>query len=514
MSSDNSNQTSLFTAIGIGVGSMIGSGWLFAAFYSAQYAGPISILSWVIGAFIALCLAFLLSEIVSLYQDRGLMARLLTISHNRDVGFVVAISNWLGMVIVIPSEAEATTQYLSTIYPSWSHFIFTDHQLTLYGTLIVCVLMLIYGFINYWGIRGLAKANNFITVIKLAIPLITGISIMAAAFHPGNFTAYHHSFAPYGIGKAFGAVVNSGIFYAFYGFSMISIFASEIKNPRKNVPIALIVSVVLCLIIYLVLQMAFIGAMPTSDVLKGWHELSFTSPLAQLTLMLNLNLLTIVLYADSAVSPSGTAIVYTGTAARNLTAMSQDKQMPNFFNSLHPIHNFSRRSLFFSLLLCFIMVIFFNNWQKIMVIVSVFQLITCIALPVAFTKLRYDEKDRERMFKVPFGKALSFVIYLLLSFLLIQAPAKALFTSLVLHIGFFLAYSISFYRHNVIKIVRAFKSSLGIFIYLAFTAIYGYANHEHLISRPWLFTSFFIIAVGVYFIMLKQRDYQIDLASE
>ncbi|MDF1655777.1 MAG: APC family permease [Coxiellaceae bacterium] len=508
MTAGQPKQTSLFTAIGIGVGSMIGSGWLFAAYYSSKYAGPISILSWLIGAFIALCLAFLLSEIVGLYQERGLMARLLTISHNRDVGFVVAISNWLGMVIVIPSEAEATTQYLSTIYPSWSHFIFNNHQLTVYGILIVCALMLIYGFINYWGIHGLAKANNAITFIKLAIPLITGITIMVAAFHPGNFTAYHNTIAPYGVGKAFGAVINSGIFYAFYGFSMISIFASEIKKPRRNVPIALIVSVVLCLLIYLVLQVAFIGAQPTATVLKGWHTLSFTSPLAQLTLMLNLNLLAIVLYIDSAVSPSGTGIVYTGTASRNLTAMAQDKQMPSFFDSLHPIHNFSRRSLFFSLLFCFVMVIFFDNWQKIMVIVSVFQLITCIALPVAFTKLRQAEKDRERIFRVPFGNTISFLIYLLLSYLLIQAPPIALFTSLGLHSVFFLAYSISFYRHDAIKIFHAFQSSLGIFIYLAFTALYGYVRQEHLLSQPLLFISFFAIAIGVYFIMLKQRDYQ------
>ncbi|MDF1796155.1 MAG: APC family permease [Coxiellaceae bacterium] len=510
MSINQPKQTSLFTAIGFGVGSMIGSGWLFAAFYSSKYAGPVSVFSWILGAVIALCLAFLLSEIVSLYQERGLMARLLTISHNRDVGFVVAISNWLGMVIVIPSEAEATTQYLSTIYPSWSHYIFTNHQLTIYGTIFVCILMLIYGLVNYWGIRTLAKANNLITLVKLAIPLITGITIIIAAFHPGNFTAYKGTIAPFGVGKVFGAVINSGIFYAFYGFSMISIFAAEIKNPRRNVPIALIVSVLLCLVIYLVLQVAFIGALPTATVLKGWQHLSFTSPLAQLTLLLNLNLLTVVLYVDSAVSPSGTGIVYTGTASRNLTAMAQDKQMPNFFDSLHPVHNFSRRSLFFSIVFCFIMVIFFNNWQKIMVIVTVFQLLTCVALPVAFTKLRWDEKDKHRLFKVPFGKSVSFLMYLLLTYLLIQAPPVALFTSFGLHSVFFLAYSISFYRHNVIKILHAFQSSVGIFIYLAFTAIYGLARQNHLMSQPLLLISFFFIAVGIYFIMLKQRDYQVD----
>lgn len=101
MSVTTVGKTSLFGAIAIVVGSMIGSGWLFAAYYINQYVGPASIFSWIIGAVIALCLALLLAEVVTLYQERGLIARLLTISHNRDYGFVVAISNWLGTVIVI-----------------------------------------------------------------------------------------------------------------------------------------------------------------------------------------------------------------------------------------------------------------------------------------------------------------------------------------------------------------------------------------------------------------------------
>ena len=63
-------QPNLFSAITIGVGSIIGSGWLFASYYAAKYAGPISILSWVIGAILALSLALLLAEIATMYQEK------------------------------------------------------------------------------------------------------------------------------------------------------------------------------------------------------------------------------------------------------------------------------------------------------------------------------------------------------------------------------------------------------------------------------------------------------------
>ena len=499
--------TNLFTATAIGISTMIGSGWLFAAYYSAKYAGPASIFSWIIGAVITLCLALLLAEIVTLYQQRGLFARLLTITHNRDCGFIIAISNWLCMVIMIPSEAEATTQYISTLNSHWTPYIFHQHQLTIIGTLIVFLLIVFYGFINFWGLRSLAKANNVITIIKLLVPLITAVIIIATTFHAHNFTAYKGTIAPYGIDRIFTAVTNSGIFYAFFGFSLISVFTKEIKNPKRNIPIALVLSVFICLIIYLILQVAFIGAINPTAVNQGWQMLNFTSPLAQLALLLNLNVLAIILYADSALSPSGTGIVYTGSATRMLTGMAKDRQIPKFFDDVHPIYNFSRRSLVFSLLFSFIMVLFFNNWQKIMVVVTVFQLISCVAVPIAFTKLRKTEANQKRLFKMPFGKSCSLLLYLLLTYLLTQTGIKALFTSLILHIIFFMFFSISYYGKNIKKIKNALKSCRTIFLYLVFTLVFGCFQDQHLLQKPLILACFLVLAVIMYYVILGQKDY-------
>ena len=505
---NTTKQTSLFSAIAIGVGAIIGSGWLFAAYYSAKFAGPASIFSWIIGAAIALCLALLLAEIVTLYQQRGLVARLLTITHNRDYGFMVALSNWLCFVVFIPSEAEATTQYLSTMVPRLQPYIFAYHHLTVLGLLIVGLLTIIYGVINFWGIKSLAKTNNVITIIKLLVPLFAGITIMATTFHAHNFVAYRDTLAPYGIGKVFSAVTNSGIFYAFFGYSLIPIFAKELKDPQKNIPIALIASVVICLIIYLVLQVAFIGALPSAMVAKGWAHINFTSPLAQLAMMLDLNLLVVLLYADSALSPSGTGAIYAGSASRTLTGMAADRQMPRFFAVLHPLHNFSRRSMIFSLSISFVMVLFFKKWQTIMLLVTVFQLLSGVAIPIAFTKLRQTEAHRHRLFKMPFGSLVGFFIYLLLTFLLTQAGLKALAMALVLHMVFFVIYSVSAYGGDTGKIIRGFCSSWTMFLYLAVVALYGYLQQIDWLQRPTMLISFFVVATILYWLLLGQRDFQ------
>ncbi|MDC0535534.1 APC family permease [Francisellaceae bacterium] len=503
-------QPSLITAIGIGIGCMIGSGWLFAAYYASKYAGPAAYISWFIGAGLTLILALLLAEIACMYnKERSFFSRLFNISHkNQDFGFVIAISGWLGVVVTIPSEASATIQYLSTAFPSLTTYIYSNNDLTWFGIASVAGLMLIYMLVNYWGIRFLAKVNNAITVFKIIIPIMTAIILIVAGFHTSNFSS--QGFAPNGFGKAITAVVDSGIFYAFYGFGMIAIFSSELKNPSKNIPIALITSVVLVLIIYLLLQTAFIGALPVDMVAKGWSNLDFTSPLVQVLLLFQINILALwatILYVDAGVSPSGTGIIYAGSASRMLTGMAKDKQAPAFFDKIHPIHNLSQRSLVFTILVCIGIVIFFKNWQEIMIVVTVFQLLSCMAIPVSFTKLRKSEPNKTRDFKVRGGVVLSYFIFIIVTYLLAQASTDALWLSLILHAVFFLFYGASYYKGNPTKVLRSLASSYSIFVYLGFSVIFGYFHEYDILTTFWGIALFIILTSINYYLLINQKSY-------
>ncbi len=501
----NTRQVGLFSAIAIGVGCIIGSGWLFAAYYASKVAGAASIFSWIIGAGMALFLALLLGEIASKKPVRGLFGRLLSISHNPDMGFVIAISNWVGLLLTIPSEAQATIQYLSSVNPIVEKYTFVGNQLTFVGISCVFVLLIIYGLINYWGVNLLSKVTNLMSVIKIGVPVITGIIFLCSSFHASNFTAYHQSFVPYGWGSVFSAVVTCGIFYSFYGFGAIATFCAEIKNPKRNLPLALVSCVAICLIIYLLLQIAFIGALPSELLKHGWHHLDFTSPLAQLLIMLNINVWAICLYVDAAISPSGTATVYVGSAGRIFTAMSQDRQVPRFFDALHPKYNLSRRSLVLGLLLCALIVLFFRSWQQIMIVVAVFQLLTCVAIPIAFVKLREKETERRKdIFYLPFGKVLSLIIYILISYLIIQAGFKAVLFSLIVHVIFFSIYACNYHR-ELKKVKDAFKSSWSIFLYMVITTIASYLKDYHVVSPALIFLAFLFAILGCYMFLISQK---------
>lgn len=504
--SSSGKKPSLFSAITIGVGSIIGSGWLFASYKASKVAGPAAIWSWVIGAAIALLVALLLAEIATYYsKETGLFARLLSLTHNHDMGFIISSSNWFCTIIIIPAEAEASVQYLAEAYPPISADIFTNNHFTALGIAIVCVIMFLYGLINYWGIKLLAKANNAITTFKLIVPAATALLFFAASYHPENFTAYQGSFAPYGYDKIFSAVVACGIFYSFYGFNTITFFSTELDKPQRNIPLALIGSIVICLIIYLMLQVSFIGSVETSSIANGWHNLDFNSPLAQLAILFGMNWVAIVLYIDAAISPSGTGIIFVGSSARIFTGMAQDKQMPQVFGKVHPLHGVNRLSIIVTLGFCMALVVFFDNWDKIMIVVSVFMSISCMAVPIAFVKLRKLDSTR-RPFTMPAGRVISYVVYIAISYLLIQCGFIPLLVSVIFHSVFFVIYCIVYYR-SFAPSVRAFFSSWSMFVYLLIVTLFGYLIDYKIVPEPTAVIGLVIAATINYYFLINQKGY-------
>lgn len=496
----------LFSAITIGVGSIIGSGWLFASYKASKVAGPAAVWSWVIGAMIALAVALLLAEIATYYsKETGLFARILSLTHNQDMGFIVSSSNWFCTIIIIPAEAEASVQYLAEAYPPISTDIFANNHFTALGIALVCVIMFLYGLINYWGMKLLAKANNAITTFKLIVPAATALLFFYAAYHPGNFTAYQGTIAPYGYGKIFSAVVACGIFYSFYGFNTITFFSTELDKPQRNIPLALISSILICLVIYLLLQVSFIGASDPASVAKGWHTLDFNSPLAQMAILFGMNWLAIVLYFDAAISPSGTGIIFVGSSARIFTGMAQDKQMPQVFGRIHPLHGVNRLSIIVTLAFCMALVVFFDNWDKIMIVVSVFMSISCMAVPIAFHKLRRMDSAR-RPFTMPAGLTVSYLVYITISYLLTQCGFIPLLVSLIFHGVFFVIYCVVYYRSFGASL-RAYLSSWSMFSYLILVTIFGYIIDNNLLSEGTAVIALIITATLNYYFLINQKGY-------
>src|SRR5476651_824365 len=98
-------------------GGMIGSGWLFSPFISAQMAGSNALISWIIAAVFMLFIALPLCELGTMFPISGGMSNYPTFTHGREVGFIFGWVSWLSYVVMTPIEIQAILQYASHVFP-------------------------------------------------------------------------------------------------------------------------------------------------------------------------------------------------------------------------------------------------------------------------------------------------------------------------------------------------------------------------------------------------------------
>ncbi len=371
----------------VGLGSIIGSGWLFGAERAARLAGPASIVAWVIGAAVALTIALTYSELGSMFPKAGGMVRYGQYSHGSLAGYLAAWANWIAIVSVIPGEATASVQYMSSWDFGWAKGLYDGQELSVSGVALASVLLLVYFALNWFAITLFAKTNTAITVFKVVVPTLTAGALLLAHFDTKHFTD-HGGFAPNGWSAVFTAVAVSGIVWAFNGFQSPLNLAAEARNPGKSLPKAVIGSILISLVIYVALQIAFLGAVPTADLANGWSGLGYTSPLADLAIAWGLNWLALLLYADAFVSPSGTGMIYAATTSRMIHGVQENGHLPSVFGRVDPKTGIPRPALVLNLVVAFGFLAVFRGWGSLAEIVSVATVISYITGPVAVMALR------------------------------------------------------------------------------------------------------------------------------
>ncbi|MDP9084685.1 MAG: APC family permease [Pseudomonadota bacterium] len=390
-----------------GLGSIIGSGWLFGAWRAAQLAGPGAIYSWIIGAVIILFVAFTYAELGAMFPESGGAVRYAHYSHGSLVGFVAGWAAWIAIVSVIPVEAEASVQYMSSWPWPWAQQLYVhaangQGELTAPGLSIAAVLVVIYFVLNFWSVKVFANTNSAITFFKLIVPAATAVALMCAGFHWENFHVGIHGGEHAGNAAAIlTAVATSGIIFSYNGFQTPVNLAGEARNPGRSVPFAIFGSIALSTAVYVLLQVAFLGAVAPDHLHEGWAALEYSSPFAQLAIALNLHWLAILLYADAFVSPSGTGTTYTATTARMIYAMERSGTAPPTLGRVHTRYGIPRPAMWFNLAVSFIFLLFFRGWGKLAAVISVATIITYLVVPISVIVLRRTAPNLYRPLRVP-----------------------------------------------------------------------------------------------------------------
>lgn len=311
---------SSFDLTSIVVGSIIGADIYVASALTAGLLGPAAILVWVVAGICATIIAIVFAY-CSYYVPRvGGPFAFVSEAFDDFYGFLTGWSIWVAEILSLPVFAIAFVQYLQ-----YSNFI----TLNFYQQILIKAVFLgVLTYINIRGVKAAGRVNDVLTIIKLSpLLLLIVIGIGYFAFHPQTLSTNYLPFAPLGFGS-FGAALVL-IFWAYVGFEMGTLPASEVKNPRKTIPKAIITGMMIVIAFYLLTNFVVYG-------LLHWTTLASSKvPLVLAGAVILGSVGAIIMAVGALVSVSGSDESGILGTARLSYAMSIDGLFPRLFSKEH-----------------------------------------------------------------------------------------------------------------------------------------------------------------------------------
>ena len=513
----------LFSAIMLALNSLIGSGWLFGSGSAAKIAGPAAILSWILGAVIIIAIALTYVELGAMFPESGGMSRYAQYSHGPLLGFIAAWANWISLVTLVPMEAVAAVQYMSSwpwSWANWTENFIENGNITFEGIGVVFLFMLIFTMINFWSVKIMTHFTNLISVFKILLPTLTIVTLICSGFHAQNFGSNIHEFMPYGSRSIFEATSVSGIIMSYDAFQTVINMGGELKNPRKNIVRGVLISMLITAAIYIMLQVTFIGAVEPSMLAKvGWHGINFTSPFADLAIILGINWLVILLYLDAFVSPFGTGVAFVATASRALAAMTHTRHLPEWLGRLNQKYLIPRYAMVTDLVLATILVSLFRNWNLLATVITAATLIAYLTGPVTVMTLRKISPDIDRPFKpryMPWLAPIAFVLTSLAIYWSMWPTTIQVILVIALGLPIYIYYEIH-YQHSNLK--AQLKHCWWMIVYLIFMSIMSYVGSSGFGGQDWIkypfdFVVIIIISLCFYYWGIKSALPKLDPYAE
>jgi len=388
------------------VGSIIGSGWLFGAMNAAATTGPSAILSWIIGGIMVAFIGLVFAELGSMFPIAGGVVRFPHLSFGSFASYTAGWATWVAAATTAPIEVEGALQYATRYADFTTPHDNGTHTLTTLGFVVAIALMAVFVVINYVGISWFARINNVLVGWKLVMIVLVVIAFLVTSFHGSNL--HSQGFFTHGAQGVFSAVATSGIVFSFLGFRQAIELAGEGAKPKRDIPLAVLGSLLVTGILYVLLQIAFLVALdPGKLAAHGWDDVgavltNSAGPLASVASAIGLGWLAVLLYIDAIVSPGDTGLIYTTTTARMSYAMGRNGNAPEALT-----HTTKSGAPWVSLLVAFLVGIIaflpFPSWQQLVGFITSATVLSFAPGPLALGALRRRLPDRPRPFRVPGG---------------------------------------------------------------------------------------------------------------
>ncbi|PQJ35295.1 amino acid transporter [Salinibacter sp. 10B] len=334
----------LLEALTIGVGTMIGAGIFVLPGPATAVAGPAVAVSFVIGGVISIFTAMSASELGTAMPKAGGSYYYVNHALGPIFGSIAGLGNWMGLAFASAFYAIGFGSYVAGFLPDVSvevaGIVFSQSQLYALGagTLFIAV--------NYIGAKETGRLQNIIVITLVGILAVFIVACIGNA-DPATLTPL----AP----KGWGAVLPATalVFVSFLGFAKITTVAEEIKNPGRNLPLAIIGSVIIVTVIYAVIMLLINAVLP-------WQEISGNGDIAVVSVgrvvLGGVGVVALTVGGLLATASSANASIL--ASSRINFAMGRDRLVSDWLNAIHEKYATPHRSIALTggLILLFIMI--------------------------------------------------------------------------------------------------------------------------------------------------------------
>ena len=452
-----SREMGLMDATLIGVGAMIGAGIFVLTGIAAGVAGPALIITFSLNGVVALFTAFSYAELGSCYHDAGGGYLWVKEGLPKWNGFISGWMSWFAHAVACSLYALGFGAYFELVLHEFN-IVMPHWGLLSPQKILAAFTAVIFAYVNFRGASETGKVGNFVTIAKIIILIIfIGFGLNFVLHRPDWHTAFA-DFMPHGWSGVFKAMGLT--FIAFQGFEVISQCSEEIKNPKKNIPRAVFLSLIIVVPIYLLIAFTAIGSVIPQNGITPWDYLASHKETALVevakTFFVGGGIMLLIGGLISTMSALN-ATIY--SSSRVAYAMGKDRNFPTFFGKVHKKNFTPHLSIIFSLFIVVVMAVSLPI-EDVASAADIMFLLLFLQVNITLIRLRKKRPDLDRGFFTPLFPYLSIVGIMTLLFLAVYmfnySPTAWIVTAVWVTVGLV---TYKFYAsHREVEHVRKVKS--------------------------------------------------------
>lgn len=324
--------------IAMGIGSIIGTGiFILPGIVAYSTSGPSITISFVLAAIVCILVAMCFAELSSTFPVAGSTYSYGSIVFGQLPGWIVGWALCLEYILGVSAVSSGFSAYFVSLFQGFGIELpkaltgpFIPSQGTIINLPSVIVLVLIY-FLLRRGVQASAKMNAVMVFVKLAV-IIAFIVIGLFYIKPSN---YHPYFPMGGLGVVKGAAL---VFFAYLGFDVIPSSAPEVKNPQKNIPAGIMISLAICAALYLIMASVLTG-------MVNYKDLNVSDPVVLALRYVGLGKIAFVITIGALAGMFTMMLNTLYGGSRLVYALGRDKMIPQRFGKLDKKANMPLLSL-------------------------------------------------------------------------------------------------------------------------------------------------------------------------